>query len=648
MYGMLLESVQYFVQLEYGEHIWRQALLTTGCKLTVFNTYQQYPDSLIPDLAAALSAITGKSIDEFMVFFGRCFVRFFSNFGYDELIKATGRYFCDFLHSVDNIHLQMRFTYRKMKSPSMQLTEMDENGAVLVYRSTRSGFSKYLRGQLMEIAKMLYNMDLTIKVLESQNDVPGGTAGPISIQGGLKTVIVKYRLDFDNREYMRKRIHIEAHPSQLQLAPVNSGLLLDLFPFALILNEQMEITAAGEKLIESWMLNNVSCSPTELMGSKVTDYFKLRRPTGITFTWENMKRLQTVNFEIQLLKGSSMNETEEATAPLDSVPQEFDDPSKLMSVARRGSQGLKSILLKGEMRYIKDINSLVFLCSPLINNLEELREVGLYLNDLNTHGLSREMVFTGFSHNSRLDLMCEREEKRAEELETSLALADSWKRQGDELLYSMIPRSIAERLREGQNPLETCQSFEEVTVLFAEVSESLMSDDSIKYAMTTVNTLNAAFTAFDELIQSPMAYKVETVGKVYMAVSGAPDVNPCHVQHTADLALGMLRSIHNLNLPGVGVKIGFHSGPIVAGIVGLKVPRYCLFGDTVNTASRMESSSDINTIQVSGYTANKLQKLGYNLTFRGKVTVKGKGEMETFWLNSGPRSSTLGRKITKK
>lgn len=87
---------------------------------------------------------------------------------------------------------------------------------------------------------------------------------------------------------MRKRIHIEAHPSQLQLTPVDSSMLLDLFPFALILNEKMQITAAGEKLIESWMLNNVSCSPTELMGSNVTDFFKLRRPTGITFTWENV------------------------------------------------------------------------------------------------------------------------------------------------------------------------------------------------------------------------------------------------------------------------------------------------------------------------------------------------------------------------
>lgn len=87
---------------------------------------------------------SGESFDYFMNFFGKCFVRFFTNFGYDKMLKATGRYFCDFLQSVDNIHLQMRFTYPKMKSPSMQLTQTDENGAILVYRSGRSGFSRFV------------------------------------------------------------------------------------------------------------------------------------------------------------------------------------------------------------------------------------------------------------------------------------------------------------------------------------------------------------------------------------------------------------------------------------------------------------------------------------------------------------------------
>lgn len=95
------------------------------------------------------------------------------------------------------------------------------------------------------------------------------------------------------------------------------------------------------------------------------------------------------------------------------------------------------------------------------------------MNDLNPHGLSKEMVMAGWQHNSRLELVFEKEEQRSDELEKSLKLADSWKRQGDELLYSMIPRPVAERLRSGQNTLDTCQSFEQVSIVFGELQVKL-------------------------------------------------------------------------------------------------------------------------------------------------------------------------------
>lgn len=161
--------------------------------------------------------------------------------------------------------------------------------------------------------------------------------------------------------------------------------------------------------------------------------------------------------------------------------------------------------------------------------------------------------------------MFEKEEQRSDELNTSLMLADSWKRQGDELLYSMIPRPIAERLRGGTSTMDTCQSFEQVSVLFGELIEGSSAGDTLIDGMSTVTTLNAAFSAFDEEIQSPMVYKVETVGHVYMAVSGAPDLNPLHAEHAADLALNMIRRVEALNLPGVTVKIGALVGGCLIG-----------------------------------------------------------------------------------
>uniref|UniRef100_A0A336K3U3 guanylate cyclase n=1 Tax=Culicoides sonorensis TaxID=179676 RepID=A0A336K3U3_CULSO len=643
VYGMLLESVVHFVQKDYGMDTWNEAMEAIDCDITVFNTHQIYPDSLIPDLAEAIAEISGKPFDEIMQYFGHCFVKFFSNFGYDELIKATGRYFCEFLQSMDNLHVQMRFTYRKMKSPSMQLGDVDEKGAILIYRSGRTGFRPYLTGQLIEIAKQFYDLDIKVSVVDSQNDVPGGTTGPANLGGGLNEVVVKYRLDFDNTEYMERKVNADVHPSQACLKDVSMDLLFDLFPFALLIDREMRVCGAGEKIVDAWSESNNRKAPNLMMSTLVTDSFKIIRPNGFNFTWDTVMTSTTVMFELALM-------TAEKKAALKKRITKSDSEMSI-DLANANKQKRK-LVLKGQMMYIKDVDALMYLCSPLISDLGELGEMGLYLNDLHDHGLIKDMVFHGFNHSSKLDMMCDDEEARGAELETSLALADSWKKQGDELLYSMIPRSVAKRIQTGDDPLDCVTTYDMATVVFAETHIELAGEDTVGDAMKIVEVLNLVFSTFDELVVTPISYKVETVGMVYMAVSGAPDLNPLHTQHAADLAIDMRESIIRLNKEKTNVefsvKIGIHSGRIVGGVVGMKVPRYCLFGDTVNTASRMESTAEINKVQTTEFTQKRLVKSGYKLSYRGKVPVKGKGELNTYYVDSGPPARDYKEKARAK
>lgn len=102
---------------------------------------------------------------------------------------------------------------------------------------------------------------------------------------------------------MSQRVNVAAHPSQVQLGKVDSHVLLELFPFALILNHDMCITSAGEKIIETWILQNPRKPPQLFLGSHITDIFKLRRPKGISFNWQTVIHMNLVIFELELIRG---------------------------------------------------------------------------------------------------------------------------------------------------------------------------------------------------------------------------------------------------------------------------------------------------------------------------------------------------------
>ncbi|CAH8532669.1 unnamed protein product [Schistosoma rodhaini] len=218
---------------------------------------------------------------------------------------------------------------------------------------------------------------------------------------------------------------------------------------------------------------------------------------------------------------------------------------------------------------------------------------------------------------------------RTEELETE-------KKKTELLIARMLPPVVAETLMSGK---AVCpEAFDEVTIYFSDIV-GFTTISALSTPFQVVDLLNDLYTMFDSTIDFYDVYKVETIGDAYMVVSGLPIRNgQLHAGEIATMALDLLSQCGTFvirHMPDVPLRlrIGLHSGSCVAGVVGLTMPRYCLFGDTVNTASRMESTGSAFRIHVSPTTKSILDILGgYHLQLRGKVELKGKGLVDSFWL----------------
>ncbi|KAM6987354.1 retinal guanylyl cyclase 2 [Tautogolabrus adspersus] len=220
--------------------------------------------------------------------------------------------------------------------------------------------------------------------------------------------------------------------------------------------------------------------------------------------------------------------------------------------------------------------------------------------------------------------------ERTEELEVE-------KQRTEKLLSEMLPPSVAEALKTGATVQP--EYFDQVTIYFSDIV-GFTTISSLSDPIEVVDLLNDLYTLFDAVLSNHDVYKVETIGDAYMVASGLPNKNGNkHAAEIANMSLNILSSVgtfHMRHMPDVPVRIriGIHSGPCVAGVVGLTMPRYCLFGDTVNTASRMESTGLPYRIHVNMSTVKILHSLdeGYKIEVRGKTELKGKGIEETYWL----------------
>jgi class 3 adenylate cyclase len=201
----------------------------------------------------------------------------------------------------------------------------------------------------------------------------------------------------------------------------------------------------------------------------------------------------------------------------------------------------------------------------------------------------------------------------------------------ERLLLNVLPAPIAERLKAGEGVI--ADAFPEVTVLFADIVDFTRRSQRIGPAQV-VATLNELFSAFDRLAQRHGLEKIKTIGDAYMVAGGLPDPRPDHAEAIAELALAMQAEVTRHTDPSgqpLAVRIGIDTGPVEAGVIGTAKFSYDLWGDTVNTASRMESHGIAGCIQVTARTYQRLRD-GYRFQRRGPIQVRGVGEMVTYLL----------------
>ncbi len=201
----------------------------------------------------------------------------------------------------------------------------------------------------------------------------------------------------------------------------------------------------------------------------------------------------------------------------------------------------------------------------------------------------------------------------------------------EQLLLNILPRSIVQRLKQTQGAI--AEAFPEATILFADIVGFTQLSSQIP-PQSLVGLLNRIFSRFDQLSERYGLEKIKTIGDAYMVASGIPSPRPDHLDAMAEMALDMLAEISTFRTyegQSVALRMGMHTGPVIAGVIGQKKFIYDLWGDTVNVASRMESQGEVGKIQVTAEVYQRLQHR-YRLESRGAIAVKGKGNMDTYWL----------------
>ncbi|XP_054261226.1 head-specific guanylate cyclase [Macrosteles quadrilineatus] len=529
----------------------------------------------------------------------------------DKAFRSLGVTFLEFLTTLDGVLDVLQGQTEDKQAASFICTPGAITGALdLVLTTERPPVAHLMVGCLRAIAAKLYSTQIIVSLIPDELDHK----------------VYRYEItavadleDDDSDVVTQPKIEAALSDKAADLR-IGVASFCKAFPWHFIIDRRLQFVQLGSGFMR--IFGRLLAEK----GLSVETYFEFKRPWGVEVSFRGI--LQRANSPFLLM---------------------------ITKVDPRSSSLAHGLELKGQMVYCPESDSILFVGSPSLNGLDSLNGRGLFISDIPLHDATRDVVLVGEQARAQ-DGLKRRMDKLKNSIEEASLAVDKEREKNVSLLHLIFPPDIAKRLWLGET-IEA-KHHENVTMLFSDIV-GFTSICSTATPFMVISMLENLYNQFDLFCGQLDVYKVETIGDAYCVAAGLHKESKTHAQQTSWMAIMMINTCpKHLTHQGVPIKmrIGLHSGTVLAGIVGVKMPRYCLFGHNVTIANKMESHSEEMRINISPTTYECLKDLpGFHFEARPKSCLPAEfpqdNEGTCYFLNrythpSLPETAPVGEHVT--
>ncbi|XP_045480514.1 head-specific guanylate cyclase [Harmonia axyridis] len=488
----------------------------------------------------------------------------------EKAFKCLGGDLKEFLTTLDGVHDVLK----SQDSPGQDCHETeafvctsDDDGLRLDFSTDRTAIAYLLVGSLAAIGELLYETETSIDFSRNPQDER-------TFRFEIKPINTTQK-----RQLPKKTP--SPIPSKSDELQVDVGTFCKAFPWHFVIDRKLEFVQLGSGFMQLFG------GYLAAQGTSVATYFEFHRPRNFSLSFTDIIKRANTPFVLAI--------------------------RKLPAVKSLTAVGLE---LKGQMVYCPESDSILFVGSPFLDGLDGLTGNGLFISDIPLHDATRDVILVGEQARAQ-DGLRRRMDKLKSSIEEGNRAVDKEREKNVSLLHLIFPPDIAKRLWLGETI--DAKTHEDVTMLFSDIV-GFTSICSTATPMMVINMLQDLYNQFDVFCGQLDVYKVETIGDAYCVAGGLHKETKTHAMQIAWMALKMIDtcSKHQTHRgEPIKMRIGIHTGSVLAGVVGVKMPRYCMFGHNVTIANKFESGSEPLRINVSPTTYERLVQTS-NFTFEAR------------------------------